>query len=34
MPEYFARVTKEAGVTVLDPKYKLEEPTTPVPKKP
>lgn len=34
MPEYFARVTKEAGVTVLDPKYKLEEPAPPVPKKP
>ncbi len=24
MPEYFARATKEAGVEILDPKYKLE----------
>ena len=34
MPEFFARVTKQAGVTVLDPKYKLEDPSTPAPKKP
>jgi hypothetical protein len=28
MPEYFERLKKEAGVEVLDPKYKIETPRT------
>jgi parvulin-like peptidyl-prolyl isomerase len=33
MPEYFGRLSKEAGLEILDPKYKLEIAEDPEPKK-